>query len=77
MTLFDTTRISGTTMIFQIDKFVHIPFVWCSAGKSTLGTNNPRHSSELGQPQITIELTQGYWIAQTPLTRKQVKSIGV
>ena len=76
--MFDKNQKAGKRIEIEITDSVAIGFVWCPAGQVQIGTVTDEDSYLYAYevPPIMVELTKGFWIAETPLTRQQVSVLG-
>jgi len=78
MNIFDSTQPAGKQLTVNLSNSTDITFVWCPNGIFEMGRNTDEGDYVYGfeSPKITVELTHGFWIAETPLTREQVSVLG-
>lgn len=59
------------------DNFQKIKFVWCPAGKYTMGFAQLEGQQRWGEFEetVNVELTNGFWIAQTEVTQWQWRQV--
>jgi formylglycine-generating enzyme required for sulfatase activity len=63
---------SGYPITIRLANNVDIEFVWCTPGNFMMGANaNDEFADNHERPQHQVTLTQGFWMASTPLTSEQ------
>lgn len=66
---------AGERRVFEMASGVEIPFRWCPAGRFTMGSSEDEIRRLMGEDQVEVNLTHGFWIAETELTQKQWEGV--
>lgn len=54
---------------------LHIPFRWCPPGTFQMGSPATEAARGVNEDQVTVTLTQGFWLGQTEVTQRQWQSV--
>jgi formylglycine-generating enzyme required for sulfatase activity len=67
------SRMSNTdesNLIVSIGDDLHINMIYCPPGKFLMGSDDAAPPGSNHQPQHEVTLTKGFWISETPVTRR-------
>lgn len=64
----------GDTFALEVSPEVTVNFKYIPAGTFTMGANKPEEASQ-DNPAHEVNISEGFWMAETELTQKQYSSI--
>lgn len=72
-------RGAGETKVLELPGGVPMEMVWCPPGMFAMGSpedeERPQTPRQPDETQHKVTLTKGFWLAKTPVTQKQWKSV--
>ena len=66
---------AGESKIITLPGGAAMEMVWCPPGKFMMGSPEEEEGRDNDETQHRVTLTKGFWMARTPVTQKQWKSV--